>query len=210
MSTETTARDTTRPRRWPWLLAGGALLVLAVLLATGAFRPYVFSGTVIQSSAPAPAMTGLTYDNGDPVDLTALRGDVVLVYFGYTHCPDLCPAMLSAVDKAVDALGGDGDRVSAMMVTVDPKRDQPAYLGEYVRHFNDDFHGVWGTKDEVRSVATQYGVHFQHEEADAEGNYLVAHTATLMAIDPDGVLRLVYPVGVTADELRRDMRELLR
>jgi protein SCO1/2 len=191
-------------------VGAGVLALVVGLIFGGLFRPYVFSGSVIQSSESAPSMDPLTYENGDPVDLTDFRGEVLLVYFGYTHCPDLCPAMLSAVDQTVEALGDDGDRVNAMMVTVDPERDTPQFLGEYVTHFNPRFRGVWGSVEDVRAVATNYGVHFELDEPDEDGNYFVAHTAKLMAIDTNGVLRLLYPVGVTAEELTADMRELLR
>ena len=196
--------------RWPWFLLGSLAVVLLGLWAGGLLRPYVFNGTVIQSDAKAARMTNLVYDNGDPVDLEALRGDVVLVYFGYTHCPDLCPTMLSTVDASLDELGDRADRVRTLMVTVDPARDDQEYVGEYVRFFDDGFRGVWGSEQDVRLVATKYGVHFAYDEADEDGNYLVAHTASLMAIDPEGVLRVVYPVGVTQEQLTSDLRELLR
>lgn len=197
-------------RRWLWVIAGVVGFGILGLWLGGLFRPYVFSGTIIQSSAAAPSLSPLVYENGESADLESLHGDVVLIYFGYTHCPDLCPAMLSTVDRALGTLGEPAERVTTMMVTVDPSRDSQAYVGEYVTLFNEEFRGVWGTEDEVRSVATKYGVFFEHDAPDEEGNYLVGHTASLMAVDPEGALRLVYPVGVTAAELERDLRELLR
>jgi protein SCO1/2 len=154
-------------------------------------------------------MDGLLYDDGQPVDIDALEGEVVLVYFGYTHCPDLCPTMLSTVDRALEGLGEAADRVETLMVTVDPERDTPEYLADYVTHFNERFRGVWGTEDDVRSVATSYGVHFEYDEPGADGSYLIGHSASLLAIDPEGVLRIVYPVGTEADALRADLKELL-
>ena len=195
---------------WPWLLLGGLALVLLTLWVSGLLRPYVFNGTVIQSDAKAAPMTNLVYDDGEPVDLDALDGEVVLVYFGYTHCPDLCPTMLATVDASLDDLGSRADRVNTFMVTVDPDRDDREYVGEYVRFFDDRFRGVWGSEQDVRFVATKYGVHFEHDEPDEDGNYLVGHTASLMAIDTNGVLRVVYPVGVTHEQLTSDLRELLR
>jgi protein SCO1/2 len=200
----------TRRRRWPWLVAVAGMALLVGLFLGGLFRPYVYAGSVIQSSEPAPSMDPLAYENGEAVELDAYAGDIVLLYFGYTHCPDLCPEMLSTVNKTVDGLDEDGERIHTMMVTVDPGRDDPEFLGEYVTHFNPRFRGVWGPVDDVRAVATRYGVHFEYDETDANGNYFVAHTAKLMAIDTDGVLRLLYPVGVTVGELTADMRELLR
>lgn len=180
------------------------------MLALMLLRPHVYAGTVVQSSEPAPAMEGLTYAEGGEVDLEALRDDVVLVYFGYTHCPDLCPTTLSTAARAIEGLGSGGEDVTTMMVTVDPGRDTPELLAEYVAHFDERFRGVWGTEDQVRSVATRYGVTFEYEDPAADGSYEVGHTATLLAIDPQGALRLVYPVGVTAEDLERDLGELLR
>ncbi len=212
MTTDTrpeTPEVATRRRRWPWVIAVSLLLVLLGLFLVGVFRPYVFSGTVIQSSTPAPPLSPLAYDDGEPVDIDALHGDVVLVYFGYTHCPDLCPTMLSAVAKAMENMGEEADRVTTMMVTVDPERDSQKAVGDYVRLFDARFRGVWGSEEQVRSVATGYGVTFTYDEPDQNGNYWVNHSAQLMAIDPEGVLRLVYPTGVTPSELERDLRELL-
>jgi len=213
MSVETKERppdSPTRRRRWPWLVAAGGIALLVGLFLAGLFRPYVFVGSVIQSSDLAPSMDLLVYESGEAVELDAYAGDIVLVYFGYTHCPDLCPEMLSAVNKTIGGLGDDGERIHTMMVTVDPERDDPEFLGDYVTHFNPRFRGVWGPVNDVRAVAIKYGVHFEYDEPDADGNYFVAHTAKLMVIDTDGVLRLLYPVGVTAEELTADMRELLR
>ena len=193
------------------LILGGAVVALAIGLGVGVLaRPYVYSGIVIQSSQPAPAMTGLVYDDGTSVDLAALRGEAVLIYFGYTHCPDLCPATLSTVNKALEELGSDADRINTFMVTVDPERDHLEDLGDYVRHFDDRFRGIWGSEADVRSVATQYGVHFEYDEADEAGDYLVAHSTQLLVVDPDGVLRLTYPAGVTPNELSSDLKELLK
>lgn len=212
MSIDTTEAPVESDRSWTlwaWLGAVVVVLVLAGLFFTGTLRPYVFSGTIIQSNTPAPPMDPLVYDNGDPVEIDDLVGDVVLIYFGYTNCPDLCPTMLATVDRALGALGDRAERVTTMMVTVDPGRDSQGFVGRYVRLFNEGFRGVWGSEEDVWAVATKYGVFFDYDEPDENGDYWVTHTASLMAVDPDGVLRLVYPVGVTAEELERDLRELV-
>lgn len=212
MSVDTTEATVETDRSWTlwvWLGTAVVVLVLVGLVVTGTLRPYVFSGTVIQSNTPAPPMDPLVYDNGDPVEIDALLGDVVLIYFGYTNCPDLCPTMLATVDRALGTLGERAERVKTMMVTVDPGRDSREFVGHYVRLFNSGFRGVWGSEQDVWSVATKYGVFFDYEEPDENRDYWVTHTASLMAVDPEGVLRLVYPVGVTAEELVRDLMELV-
>lgn len=210
MTTDTqTQEQPARRRKWLWPVLGiliGSLLGVAVLYLA---RPHVYSGVVLQSSSLAPEMEDLFYENGDPVDIAALRGNVVFVYFGYTYCPDVCPLTLGTVDDALDGLGDDADRVTTIMVTVDPGRDTPEVLENYVANFNDDFRGVWGEEPDIRSVATQYGVTYEYEEAGEDGSYLVNHTASLLAIDPEGALRVIYPFGVSADELTADLQELL-
>jgi protein SCO1/2 len=194
-------------RRWLWVAIPAGLLLMFALFSM--FRPHVYAGVVLQSSDPAPSMTGLVYDNGEPVELSALTGDVVLVYFGYTYCPDLCPTMLATVARAIDDIGDDAARVGAIMVTVDPSRDSPDALADYVAHFSGRIRGVWGTEAEVRSVASGYGGTFTYDDPGEDGNYLVSHTGSLFAIDPGGALRVVYPVEITSTALAADLRDLL-
>lgn len=196
-------------RRWMWPVMGAVIGILLGVAVLSLFRPHVFSGVVLQSSEPAPAMDGLVYADGEPVDIASLQGNVVFVYFGYTHCPDLCPLTLGTVDEALGDLGEDADRVKTIMVTVDPDRDSPEVLADYISNFNDEFRAVWGKEPDIRSVATQYGVTYEDEEEDEDGDYFVAHTASLLTIDPEGALRIIYPFGVTAEELTADLRELL-
>jgi len=195
------------------MFAAGAVLAAAAAAVAlhiwGTFGPYVFSGDVIAGSAPAPSLAPLVYENGEPVDIEARRGDVVLVYFGYTRCPDICPTMLSAAARGLELAGDRAAGATLVMVTVDPERDTRAGVGEYVRLFDERFRGAWGTEDQVRSVAGAYGVTFSYAEPDETGAYWVNHSPQLMAIDREGVLRVVYPVGVEPTELASDLRELL-
>ena len=211
MTTDTqTQEQPARPRRrWLWPVMGAVIGILLGVAVLAVVRPHVYAGMVLQSSDPAPAMEGLAYTNGEPVDIAALRGDVVLVYFGYTYCPDVCPLTLGTIDDALQDLGDDADRVKTIMVTVDPERDTPEVLESYVAAFNDGFRGVVGAEPDIRSVATRYGVTYRYEEVADDGSYLVNHTASLLAVDPGGALRVIYPFGITAEELSEDLRELL-
>jgi protein SCO1/2 len=192
------------------LIVGAPLLV--VVLAVVGLRllgPHVYSGTIMQAPTAAPQMDGLVWSDGSPVDLGEFAGDVVLVYFGYTYCPDVCPTTLTAVDRSIDLLEGDTGRVHTMMVSVDPERDDPASLGEYVRAFDPSFRGATGERDAIERVASTYGVFFARGEEYDDGNYAVDHTAYLMGIDTDGHLRIVWPTTVTADALAADIDALL-
>jgi protein SCO1/2 len=202
----TAAGPSLRKRR---LRRSAATLVVAVvlLLAVNAVRPHVYAGAVLQSPAVAPSLDGLVYDTGEKADLSVFRGDVVLLYFGYTHCPDLCPTTLAAAARARERLGAKSDRVHMVMVTVDPARDSADLLGEYVRGFDPTFKGVTGPKSALQRAEVVYGVNVTEHAAPED---LVDHTAGLMAIDPDGFLRVLYPTGIQPSLLASDLDALLR
>lgn len=204
------ARPPRRPLRLLLVVIGVPLLVAA--LVYGAFRvlqPHAYSGTVMQAPTAAPSMDELVGVDGRPIDLTAYEGDVVVVYFGYTYCPDVCPTTLAMAARAREQLGDDAERVHVMMVSVDPARDDVERVRTYVQAFDESFLGATGDLAAVERVAATYGVFFAKGDPLGEDGYAVDHTATLMAIDTDGKLRVVWPTDVTADALAGDLRELL-
>jgi protein SCO1/2 len=190
------------------LVAGIGLAVLLVVVVLPRFRPHVFSGTVIQSQTPAPTVDLVT-STGERASLSDFEDQVVVIYFGYTFCPDVCPTTLSTIKKAMDKLGGASDDVQVIMVSVDPARDSPELLGEYLGFFDPRFLGMTGTEAEVAEVATVYGVFFQAEEGTEDTGYLVSHTANLMVVDRDGHLKLIIPPDATADQIASDLDYLL-
>ncbi|MFV0260197.1 MAG: SCO family protein [Acidimicrobiales bacterium] len=200
-----------RPRRWlaiaaAVLVAGLAAIWLLPRVISG---PHLYSGTVLQGDEAAPSLAALRYaDDGGPVDLAADSGDVVLIYFGFTNCPDVCPTTLSTVGRALE-LVDDPDRVDVLMVSVDPARDDPATLETYVRFFGPSFRGATGAEEEVASAASAYGVFYELGPPDQDGAYNIDHTASLMAIGPDGSLRVVWPTNVTDTQLAADIDALL-
>ena len=215
-----------RPRRWP-VVVGVAFAIVAGLvvsqLLVARFSPRLYAGTVLQSDDPAPSMDGLSLARtGEPVDIAAGADQVTVVFFGYTNCPDVCPASMALTAQAMAGMGVDDQaRVRVLLVTVDPDRDDPTTLQTYAEQFNPTFDGVTGPIDVIDRVATEYGVFYQYGDLDAtpapaagdngapvEG-YTVDHTASLFGIGPDGALRIVWPPSVTADELRADIESLL-
>lgn len=198
----------------PLVLAGLALLLAVVAVGgwwAGAWlRPYAFHGLVLQSPEVAPGFV-LTDQRGQTVSLDDLRGKLVLLFFGYTACPDTCGPTLATLRHARAALGEQADQVQVVMITVDPQRDRPAALGEYLAHFDPSFLGLTGAADQLARVSTLYGVYFaQRPVTDTALGYKVDHTTTVMAIDRQGYLRLVFPVGVSSDDIAADLRYLLR
>ena len=204
-----------RTGRWPLVAALGAVIVLGLVVArllVGWLSPHLYAGTILQTDDPAPTMNGLSFARtGEPVDVAAHDGDVVVVFFGYTNCPDVCPASMALAARAVSGLSEDEQaRTRVWMVSVDPERDDPESLQTYVEFFDPTFDGVSGPVPDIDRVSTEYGVFYQIDPTAAEGHhYLVDHTASLFGIGPDGALRIVWPPNVTAEQLRADIHELL-
>lgn len=150
--------------------------------------------------------------NGNSVSLGELRGKVVLLFLGYTHCPDVCPMTLGVLKGAVEALdGGIGERVEVLFVSVDPARDTPRVLGGFVRHFSDRFYGVTGEVREFESLAAALGAHYEIERAeDSQMGYYVAHSSSLYLVNPEGELFLKYPSAkLSAAALAEDIERLV-
>lgn len=150
----------------------------------------------------------LTDANGKARSLADFRGKVVAVNFGYTQCPDVCPTTLSDLNRAVKKLGADAGRVQVLFVTVDPKRDKPELLREYVPAFNPSFIGLYGDEAATRKVTEDFKIYAQ-ERPGANGTYTVDHSAQTFVYDPQGRLRLVIGYGATPEAMASDFRLLL-
>lgn len=187
------------------------VVVVMLGLAVGVyfFRPHTFHGTVIQSPEPSFDFK-LTGKDGN-VSLSDYRGKLVLIYFGYTFCPDICPATLANVGQALRNLGEDkANEVQTIMVSLDPERDTPQKLADYVTHFHPSFIGITGTEQDIAQVTSLYGIFYQVQPGSDATGYLIDHTATLLVIDREGYLKLVFPFGVTVDEIADDLEYMLR
>lgn len=184
------------------------VIVLGLAAGVVFFRPHTFHGTVIQSPEPSYNFT-LTGANGD-VSLSDYRGKMVLMYFGYTFCPDICPGTLANAAQALRNMGDKADEVQLIMVSLDPERDTPEKLAEYTGHFYPSFIGITGTKEQIDEIAALYGIYYKINEGSEATGYLIDHTATMMVLDREGYLKLVFPYGVTAEEIADDLEYMLR
>ncbi|GAB4426872.1 MAG: SCO family protein [Anaerolineae bacterium] len=186
-------------------------IVLVVLGMIGwRYRPYNFHGMVMSSRELAPNFTLLSANTGEHINLRDFKDQVVLLYFGYTTCPDVCPATLRDVAAALQKLGRKADQVQVIMITVDPERDSPEILKDYMGHFNPNFIGlVPETPEETLAVATQYGIYYEKHFYGSEAGYLMDHTATITLVDKDGYARVIYPFGTTPDDLAADLNYIL-
>lgn len=151
---------------------------------------------------PAPALE-LTGPDGKPASLASMRDGPVVVFFGYTHCPDICPATIGTVGLAIDAYGDDA---RAMFVSVDPERDTIPWLAEFVRFMPAGFTAVTGTPDEVRATADDWGVRYAKVEEDDPAAYSMSHTADAFLVDSAGQLRARFPFGTEAETMTAVMR----
>ncbi len=193
------------------------LLLLAVIIAVGLgifvgikfFGPHNFHGTVLQSPEAAKDFS-LTSMHGQSVKLSDFRGKIVLLYFGYTFCPDVCPTTLSEIKKAMGIMGNGAEHIQVIMITVDPERDTPAVLNSYMAQFDPSFLGLTGSVREIQNIASPFGVYFARQENTNSKDYLMEHTAALMAINQQGYLKLIWPYGTPAADLADDLNYMLR
>ena len=186
----------------------GIATILVLIAGIYFLRPHTFHGTVIQSPDPSFNFT-LKSADGD-VSISDFRGKLVLLYFGYTFCPDICPGTLANVAQALREMGAKADDVQLIMVSLDPERDTPEKLKEYMGHFYPSFVGVTGSKEQLDEITSLYGVFYQKKEGSVATGYLIDHTATLMVLDREGYLKLVFPFGVTSEEIADDLKYMLR
>lgn len=194
-----------------WLFLVGIVLGLVIIaaIALPRLQPYTFHGTVLQSPYPAPDFE-LLASHGQTVSLKDFEGNLVLLYFGYSFCPDVCPATLSELSQVMDMLGRQADEIQTIMISVDPERDTPEMMAEYTSHFHPSFMGVTGTPEQIAEIATLYGIFYEAHEGTAATGYLVDHTATVMVIDQTGHLKLVFPFGEPAENMAEDLEHLLK
>jgi protein SCO1 len=167
-------------------------------------------GSVMQEPVDVPDFE-LVDQTGAPWRLSDHRGDVVLLFFGYTSCPDVCPTTLATWRSVHEQLGDDAQRVRFVFVTVDPERDTPEHLGRHVNVFNPDFVGLTGGTDDLAAVYDLFDVYYEKVEVPQSAlGYLIDHTATTFVIDPEGTWRLRETYGTPVEDIVHDVRELLK
>lgn len=188
-----------------WWLA----LLAGILLGCTQQSAPQFSGTDI-TGAPFGHDFALADHNGQARSLADFKGKVVTIFFGYTHCPDVCPTTLTDLKAAMQLLGPDlAAQVQVLFVTVDPERDTPEVLRQYVPYFHPSFLGLYGTPAEVAKTARDFKVHYARHVESGASDYLVDHTAATYVFDPQGRIRLFWPYGHPAGDMAHDIRQLL-
>ncbi|MGB0570848.1 MAG: SCO family protein [Alphaproteobacteria bacterium] len=191
-------------------------LVVAVF-ALGAWLNLRVAETL--ESAPVGGMV-VNVNIGGPFDLIdhtgarmsdeALRGKYALIYFGYTFCPDVCPTELGEIAVALDELGEAGEQVTPVMITIDPERDTPEILAEYVPLFHDRLIGLTGTDAEIKDVAEKYRVFYRRFEDPSFTYYLMDHTSFVYLVDPKGAVASMFRYGTPPEEMAGAIRQHMR
>jgi len=183
-----------------------AVLMATVSGLTGCSpQPPPFRGTVVDKVVWGNDFT-LTAHTGERFDSHSLRGKAQVVFFGYTHCPDICAPTLVKLAQARGQLGDDAGQIQVLFVTVDPAHDTPAQLKTFLAGFDPTFIGLTGTQQEIRQVA---GNHMSYFKAD-DRNKLVTHTGTLYLKDRHGRVRVLVKESVPVEDLTHDLRLLLK
>lgn len=194
--------------RLRYILLGGlaVVLFLALLVSVGWYRAK--DGDAISISAPGiGGPFTLTDGDGRQVTDQTYRGKWLLVYFGYTYCPDACPTGLSNIAAALKELGPDADKVQTLFITVDPERDSAALMKSYVAAFDNSFAGLSGTPEQIAAVAREYRVYYKRV---GEGDdYIMDHSVVIYVMDPDGNYKTVLRHNSAPAEIAAALKEVL-
>ncbi len=194
------------------LLVGLGLFLLIGVVAAGVIffsQPDSFRGTTYAEPYPVAPEFELTGAAGTDFQLREMRGKVVALFFGYTSCPDICPTTMAELNQALEKLGDKAEQVQILFVTVDPQRDSPQRVQEYVNHFNPDFIGLSGSGADLAKVWNEYGVFVEMVDGGSAAGYLVNHTARVTLIDQEGNLRVSLPFDAPVEDVVHDLDLLL-
>jgi len=178
------------------------------MVAAGCGERAPLHGMTIPDVQSAPALV-LRDSRGRTFDLAAERGKVVLLYFGYTHCPDACPTTLADFARARRILGAKSDQLRFVFVSVDPERDTPALIASYAWQFDSTFTGLASTATQLDTIKTAWGFTVAKEEMEGMAGYGVTHPAGVFFVDRQGKVRFVFAPGTKSEDLAADLKRLL-
>ncbi|MDW8083943.1 MAG: SCO family protein [Candidatus Caldarchaeum sp.] len=183
--------------------AGAMAAVLSREMLSGYDPPITIPGEKV-----LPDFT-LTDQNGRPFSLSSVRGKAVLLYFGYTNCPDVCPLVLSKFGKTLKDLGDKADRFAVIFITVDPERDTVEAMRRYVSYYSPKIIALTGTPEEIEKVMALYNVYAKKHPPDEKGNYIVDHYALVLGADKNHVLRAALTPDTDVEDYRKTVEWLL-
>ena len=183
---------------------------LAAIVAMGlacSTRPYSWHGSLYDPPQPAPDFS-ISNPSGPGFKLSDQRGEITLLYFGYTYCPDVCPATVAIMSQAFESLNAAPDEIQFVMISLDPERESPEEVAAYMRRFHPDFLGLWADRTQLDIIKKDYGVVAIREPSQNPETYLITHSARVFLIDQQGRLRAHYAFGSTPDDFIADLHYL--
>jgi len=186
-------------------------LLLAMTWLASCGKSYTFHGTVNDPPQPATAVVGTNW-NGQPFQLRDQQGKVVVAFFGYTNCPDVCPLTLANMNEAYQKLGDKAKSVTFVFISTDPARDTPERLAAYVPAFNREFYGINIPEAALVPIKKAFGIYSEKHTGDPQpsaDSYFVDHTGYVYIIDQKGQWRLTFPYDAPIDDIVADVEQLL-
>jgi len=193
-------------------VGGGILLILAVVayITFLSIGPSSFRGTSYEKPFPVAPDIRLTNVDGSMFLLSNLRGRIVLLFFGYTSCPDVCPTTMAEMKQVMLGLGEKADNVQVVFISVDPARDTPERIKAYAENFYPTFLGLTGTTTELEHIWNNYSVVREEVQSDSAFGVIINHTARVILIDQDGNMRLSYAYQTPVEDVIHDIKLLLK
>ena len=197
------SRFSGRRRTFIAALACSALLTLAGCKDQPEFKGSDISGTKLGKDL------AMVDETGTQRTLADYRGKVLVVFFGFTHCPDVCPTAMAELAQTMQLLGEDAEKAQVLMITVDPERDTPERLNTYVKAFNARFVGLSGSTEQLQKTAKSFKSYYSKEPGAKPGEYTMNHASSFYLIDGEGEARVLLSGNAPAQEIAHDIRQLL-
>jgi protein SCO1 len=196
------------PRTFLTRRAWGAGLAAMALALSGCTEQPAFSGIDITGADYAQGFS-LTDHNGQARTLADFKGQAVVVFFGFTQCPDVCPTSLTELAQAKQLLGEQGSRLQGLFISIDPERDTPAIMKEYMASFDPSFLALYAKPDELPALAKSFKVYYKKVDGPTPTSYTMDHSAGSYVFDPQGRIRIYHRYGSGAPALASDVKALL-
>ena len=191
----------------------GSVILIGIVVTAVLFfgKPDTLRGTTYTEPYPIAPDFELTRADGSNFQLSGMRGKIVLLFYGYTSCSDVCPTTMANLRQAVSQLStDDAENVQVVFVTVDPARDTPQVTQDYANHFDPSFIGLSGSQDELTKIWNDYGVFVQIIDTGSAAGYGVDHTARVLLIDQQGDMRVSYGFDTPFEDLAHDIQLILK
>jgi len=184
--------------------------LVVVLGVVGAWLGYeIYRETASPSGEPYGVPFNLVDQDGDPITEQAFRGHPTVLFFGFTHCPEVCPTTLYELGSWFNELGDEGSNIKAYFVSIDPERDTPELLGGYLSNVTDRVIGITGDPEKVREMARGFNIYFKRIDTD-DGDYTMDHTASIILLDSGGHFRKTIAWGENAETAMQKLRDLAK